>query len=85
MHGLHKQKLKAALAINGNVVAEMDILAAYIKTLPKMKQHLNDPKSKRKSWGGKVKGFVANRERNMFLKTLWHSLRLRFPAFHKLP
>ncbi|KAL1554480.1 Rop guanine nucleotide exchange factor 1 [Salvia divinorum] len=132
------QILKAALAINANVLAEMDIPAAYIETLPKngreclgdiiykyitadqfaperlldcldlstehhtldvanrveaavhvwkmkeKKKHPNDAKSKRKSWGGKVKGFVADGEKSLFLaqraETLLHSLRLRFPG-----
>ncbi|KAL0356539.1 UNVERIFIED_CONTAM: Rop guanine nucleotide exchange factor 1 [Sesamum calycinum] len=132
------QILKAALAINSNVLAEMDIPTAYMETLPKngrdclgdiiyryitadqfspeclldcldlssehhtldvanrieaavhvwklkeRKKHPNVQKSKRKSWGGKVKGFVADAEKNQFLaqraETLLHSLRLRFPG-----
>ncbi|KAK6118676.1 hypothetical protein DH2020_047589 [Rehmannia glutinosa] len=132
------QILKAALAINGNVLTEMDIPTAYMETLPKngreclgdiiyryitadqfspeclldcldlssehhtvdvanrieaavhawklkeRKKHPNVQKSKRKSWGGKVKGFVADVEKNQFLaqraETLLQSLRLRFPG-----
>ncbi|CAA0807710.1 Rop guanine nucleotide exchange factor 1 [Striga hermonthica] len=132
------QILKAAMAINSNVLAEMDIPTAYIETLPKngrsclgdiiyryitadqfspeclldcldltsehhtvdvanrieaavhvwmlkeKKKHPNVHKPKRKSWGGKVKGFVADGEKNLLLaqraETLLHSLRLRFPG-----
>ncbi|KAL3613915.1 Rop guanine nucleotide exchange factor 1 [Castilleja foliolosa] len=133
------QILKAALAINSNVLAEMDIPTAYIETLPKngrdclgdiiyryitadqfapeclldcldlssehrtvdvanrleaamhawklkdRKKHLKSVhKPKKKSWGGKVKGFVADVEKNKFLaqrvETLLQSLRLRFPG-----
>lgn len=41
-------------------------------------------KSRRSSWGGKVKGLVADAEKNHFLaqraETLLQSLRLRFPG-----
>ncbi|CAA0827744.1 Rop guanine nucleotide exchange factor 1 [Striga hermonthica] len=132
------QILKAAMAINSNVLAEMDIPTAYMETLPKngrdclgdiiyrylnadqfspeylldcldlssehhtvnvanrieaavhvwklkeRKKHPNIQKPKRKSWGGKVKGFVADGEKNHFLaqraETLLHTLRLRFPG-----
>ncbi|GER42374.1 Rop guanine nucleotide exchange factor [Striga asiatica] len=132
------QILKAAMAINSNVLAEMDIPTAYMETLPKngrdclgdiiyrylnadqfspeylldcldlssehhtvnvanrieaavhvwklkeRKKHPNIDKPKRKSWGGKVKGLVADGEKNHFLaqraETLLHTLRLRFPG-----
>ncbi|KAL7118471.1 hypothetical protein ACP275_02G003700 [Erythranthe tilingii] len=132
------QILKAALAINGNVLAEMDIPSAYMETLPKngkdclgdiiyryitadqfspeclldcmdlssehhtvdvanrieaavhvwktkeKKKHPNVQKPKRKTWGGKMKGFVADGEKNQSLaqraETLLHSLRHRFPG-----
>lgn len=132
------QILKAALAINSNVLAEMEIPSAYLETLPKSgktclgdiiyryitadqfspeclldcldlssehhtlevanrveaavhvwklkdrKMYPAHQKSKRKSWGGKVKSLVADSEKNLFLaqraETLLHSLRLRFPG-----
>lgn len=132
------QILKAALAINSNVLAEMETPSAYIETLPKsgktclgdiiyryitadnfspeclldcldlssehltlevanrieaavhvwrlkdQKKHPHKRKSKGKSWGGKVKGLVADGGKNQYLaeraETLLHSLRLRFPG-----
>ncbi|KAM3376765.1 rop guanine nucleotide exchange factor 1 [Capsicum galapagoense] len=132
------QILKAALAINSNVLAEMETPNAYIETLPKsgkaclgdiihryitadnfspeclldcldlssehltlevanrieaavhvwrlkdLKKHPHKRKSKHKSWGGKVKGLVADGDKNQYLaeraETLLHSLRLRFPG-----
>ncbi|GAY46089.1 hypothetical protein CUMW_094290 [Citrus unshiu] len=132
------QILKAAMAINSSVLAEMEIPAAYLETLPKngkaclgdiiyryitadqfspeclldcldlssehhtlevanrieaavhvwkqkdQRKHLSHSKSRRSSWGGKVKGLVADSEKNHSLahraKTLLHSLRLRFPG-----
>ncbi|KAL3813983.1 hypothetical protein ACJIZ3_015251 [Penstemon smallii] len=132
------QILKAALAINGNVLAEMEIPTAYLKTLPKngkdclgdiiyryitadqfspeclldcldlssehhtldvanrieaavhawklkeKMKHPNHQKSNRRSWSGKMKGLVADGEKNQFMaqraETLLHSLRLRFPG-----
>nr|XP_009794968.1 PREDICTED: rop guanine nucleotide exchange factor 1 isoform X2 [Nicotiana sylvestris] len=132
------QILKAALAINSNVLAEMETPSAYVETLPKsgkaclgdiiyryitadkfspeclldcldlssehhtlevanrieaavhvwtlkdQKKHPHKRKSKRKSWGGKVKGLVGDGDKNQYLaeraETLLHSLRLRFPG-----
>ncbi|CAA2982039.1 rop guanine nucleotide exchange factor 1 [Olea europaea subsp. europaea] len=132
------QILKAALAINGNVLAEMEIPDAYLETLPKngrdclghtiyryitadqfspgclldcldlssehhtlnvvnrieaavhvwkLKERKKEPnlkKSKRKTWGGKMKGLVIDGEKNQCLvqraETLLHSLRVRFPG-----
>ncbi|KAL6522510.1 Rop guanine nucleotide exchange factor 1 [Orobanche minor] len=132
------QILKAALAINSNVLAEMDIPTAYIATLPKngrdclgdiiyryitadqfspeclldclnlssehdavdvanrveaavhvwklkeRKKHPNVHKPKLKTWGGKVKDFVGDGEKNLSLahrsESLLHSLRRRFPG-----
>ncbi|XP_073308224.1 rop guanine nucleotide exchange factor 1-like [Primulina huaijiensis] len=132
------QLLKAAMAINSNVLTEMEIPDAYVETLPKngkdclgdiiyryitaeqfspeclldcldlssehltldvvnrteaavhvwklkdRKKHPNSQISKRKLWGGKVKGLVADCEKNHFLaqraESLLHSLRLRFPS-----
>ncbi|KAL3514957.1 hypothetical protein ACH5RR_021859 [Cinchona calisaya] len=132
------QILKAALAINSSVLAEMEIPSAYLDSLPKngktclgdiiyryitaeqfspdcllgcldlssehhtlevanrieaavhvwrlkdRKKYPNHQKPKCKSWGGKVKGLVADSEKNQFLaqraETLLHSLRLRFPG-----
>lgn len=51
------------------------------KDWKKQPKHL---KAKRSTWGGKVKGLVADTEKNQFLairaETLLHSLRLRFPG-----
>nr|XP_043608766.1 rop guanine nucleotide exchange factor 1 [Erigeron canadensis] len=132
------QILKAALAINNNVLAEMEIPSAYLETLPKngkeclgeiiyryitadkfspeclldcldlssehhtlevanrveaaihawklkeLKKHPNHSKAKRSSWSSKVKGLVADNDKNSALvlraETLLHSLRLRFPG-----
>ncbi|XP_018841526.1 rop guanine nucleotide exchange factor 1-like [Juglans regia] len=132
------QILKAALAINSSVLAEMEIPSAYLETLPKsgktclgeiihryitadqfsseclldcldlssehhtleianrieaaihfwkqkdQRKHKNRMKSRRSSWGGKVKGLVADADKNIFLaqraETLLQSLRLRFPG-----
>lgn len=132
------QILKAALAINGSVLVEMEIPSAYLETLPKrgkdclgdiiyryitadqflpeclldcldlssehhtleianrieaavhvwkqkdQRKHAKKMKSRRSSWGGKVKGLVADVDKNHFLaqraETLLQSLRLRFPG-----
>ncbi|KAK1360545.1 Rop guanine nucleotide exchange factor 1 [Heracleum sosnowskyi] len=132
------QILKAALAINSNVLAEMEIPSAYLDTLPKngkaclgdiiyryitadqfspeclldcldlssehhtlevanrieaavhawklkdQKTHSSNTKSKHTSWSGKIKGLVADGEKNHILaqraETLLHSLKLRFPG-----
>ncbi|KAK4340506.1 hypothetical protein RND71_041968 [Anisodus tanguticus] len=132
------QILKAALAINSNVLVEMETPSAYIETLPKsgksclgdiiyryitadnfspeclldcldlssehhtlevanrieaavhvwrlkdQKKHPHKRKSKGMSLGGKVKGLVADGDKNQYLaertETLLHSLRLRFPG-----
>lgn len=132
------QILKAALAINSGVLAEMEIPSAFLETLPKsgkaclgdiiyryitadlfspeclldcldlssehhtleianrieaavhvwkrknQRKHANHKKSRRSSWGGKVKGLVADAAKNHFLaqraETLLQSLRLRFPG-----
>ncbi|OIV99605.1 hypothetical protein TanjilG_17415 [Lupinus angustifolius] len=131
------QILKAAMAINSSVLAEMEIPRAYIGSLPKngkaclgdiiyryitadqfspeclldcldlssehhtldvanrieaavhvwrlkdSKKHSNSVKARR-SWGGKVKGLVANSGRDHFLsqraETLLQSLKHRFPG-----
>lgn len=48
------------------------------------KKHNNHVKTKRSSWGGKVKGLVSVAEKNHFLAqradTLLQSLRHRFPG-----
>lgn len=48
------------------------------------RKHLSHSKSRRSSWGGKVKGLVADSEKNHSLahraETLLQSLRLRFPG-----
>ncbi|KAM7257266.1 hypothetical protein ACFE04_013007 [Oxalis oulophora] len=132
------QILKAAMAINSSVLAEMEIPTAYLDTLPKSgklclgdiiyryitaeqfspecliecldlssehhtleianmieaaihvwkqkdeKKEKHQKKTKHSSWGGKVKGLVADAGRNNFLaqraETLLQSLRLRFPG-----
>ncbi|CAH9142478.1 unnamed protein product [Cuscuta epithymum] len=132
------QILKAALAINSTVLAEMETPRAYLETLPKsgktclgdfiyhnitadnfspeslldsldlssehhslevanrveaavyvwrlkdQKNHSNTRKPKHKTWGGKVKGLVADVGRYHFLaeraETLLHNLRLCFPG-----
>ncbi|KAE8724923.1 Rop guanine nucleotide exchange factor 1 [Hibiscus syriacus] len=132
------QILKAAMAINSNVLAEMEIPTAYLENLPKnakaclgdiiyryitadqfspeclldcldlstehqtlevtnrieaavhvwklkdQRKHVNDGKAKRSSWGGKVKGLVADGEKNNMLaqraETLLNGLRHRFPS-----
>ncbi|KAK6946499.1 PRONE domain, partial [Dillenia turbinata] len=132
------QILKAAMAINSSVLAEMEIPRAFIEALPKsgkaclgdiiyryitadrfspesllncldlstehhtleianrieaaihvwkqkdLKRHPDHKKSRRQSWGGKVKGLVADTEKNQFLaqraETLLQSLRHRFPG-----
>ncbi|KAJ0693021.1 putative PRONE domain, Rop guanine nucleotide exchange factor [Helianthus annuus] len=129
------QILKAALAINNNVLAEMEIPSAYLETLPKnakdclgetiysylttekfspeclldcldlssehrtleianrveaavhawkLKEHKKHPKSKRSSWSTKVKGLVADSDKNSCLsqraETLLCCLRHRFPG-----
>ncbi|EEF33969.1 rop guanine nucleotide exchange factor 1 [Ricinus communis] len=133
------QILKAAMAINSSVLAEMEIPTAYLETLPKcgkaclgdiiyryitaeqfspeclldcldlstehhtleianrieaalhvwkqkdQRKHTSHTKARHTSWGGKVKGLVADTKRkNTFLaqraETLLQSLRLRFPG-----
>ncbi|KAA8546145.1 hypothetical protein F0562_020961 [Nyssa sinensis] len=132
------QILKAAMAINSSLLAEMEIPSAYVETLPKSgkaclgdviyhhitadkfspeclldcldlssehhtlevanvieaavhvwkqkdrKKHINHLKTKRSSWGGKVKNLVADGEKYQFLAQradiLLQSLRLRFPG-----
>lgn len=131
------QILKAAMAINSSVLAEMEIPDAYLETLPKSgkaclgdliyrhvtadqfspgclldclnlssehhtleianrveasihvwrqkeKKNISHKKSRHSSWGGKVRGLVADSEKNQFLaqraETLLQSLRIRFPV-----
>ncbi|KAK6916779.1 PRONE domain [Dillenia turbinata] len=132
------QILKAAMAINSSVLAEMEIPSVFIEALPKsgkaclgdiifryittdqfspeclldcldlstehrtleianrieaaihvwkqkdLNRHPNHKKSRRQSWGGKVKGLVVDTEKNQFLaqrtQTLLRSLRHRFPG-----
>ncbi|GAB4853110.1 Rop guanine nucleotide exchange factor 1 [Ancistrocladus abbreviatus] len=132
------QILKAAMAINSSVLAEMEIPSSYVESLPKngkdclgdiiyryvtaeqffpenlldcldlssehhtlevanrveaavhvwrrkdQKRNGSHSKSKRSSWGGKVKGLVTDQEKNQVLvqraETLLRSLKLRFPA-----
>ncbi|KAL8158841.1 hypothetical protein V2J09_000378 [Rumex salicifolius] len=129
------QILKAAFAINGSVLAEMETPSAYLETLPKngkaclgdiiyryitaeqfspdclldcldlssehhtlevanrieasmhvwrqkdQKRHLNHSKSKRSKWGGKVKGLVADHDKDQVLteraEALLATLKLR--------
>lgn len=58
--------------------------AVHVWTLKDQKKHPHKRKSKRKSWGGKVKGLVRDGDKNQYLaeraETLLHSLRLRFPG-----
>lgn len=132
------QILKAAMAINTSVIAEMEIPCAYLETLPKNgkdclgeiiyryvtaekfsseclldcldlssehhilevanrieaavhvwrlkdeKRHGSHSRSKKSSWGGKVKGLVTVNEKNHVLarraETLLRSLKHRFPV-----
>ncbi|XP_044489929.1 rop guanine nucleotide exchange factor 1-like isoform X2 [Mangifera indica] len=132
------QILKAAMAINSSVLAEMEIPNSYLETLPKsgkaclgdiiyhyitadqfspeclldyldlssehhtlaivdrveaavhvwkqkdQRKHTSHMKARRSKWGGKVKGLVADTEKNNFLarraETLLQSLRIRFPG-----
>lgn len=133
------QILKAAMAINNSVLAEMEIPRAYLESLPKngkaclgdiiyryitaeqfspeclldcldlssehqtleianrieaavhiwkqkdhRKQSTHGKGKKRSTWGGKVKGFVSDTEKNLLLsqraETLLRSLRHRFPG-----
>ncbi|KAL9231872.1 hypothetical protein vseg_007038 [Gypsophila vaccaria] len=132
------QILKAAMAINSSVIAEMEIPCAYLESLPKngrdclgeiiyryitaeqfspeclldcidlssehhilevanrieasvhvwrlkdQRRHASHSRSKRSSWGGKVKGLVTDNEKNHVLahraETLLRSLKLRFPV-----
>ncbi|KAJ0010626.1 hypothetical protein Pint_34202 [Pistacia integerrima] len=132
------QILKAAMAINSSVLAEMEIPTAYLETLPKSgkaclgdiiyryitadqfspeclldcldlssehhtleivnrieaavhvwkqkdeRKHTNHMKVRRSTWGGKVKGLVADTEKNNLLaqraENLLQSLRIRFPG-----
>ncbi|KAM1794992.1 hypothetical protein ACFX11_035401 [Malus domestica] len=57
--------------------------AVHVWKQKDQKKH-NNHKAKRASWGGKVKGLVADTEKNHFLaqraETLLHSLRHRFPG-----
>lgn len=58
--------------------------AVHVWKLKDQKKLTNHMKNKRSSWGGKVKGLVADGEKNHFLaeraETLLHCLRLRFPG-----
>ncbi|XP_062165545.1 rop guanine nucleotide exchange factor 1-like isoform X2 [Alnus glutinosa] len=130
------QILKAAMAINSSVLAEMEIPIAYLESLPKsgkaclgeilyrcvtaeqfspeslldfldfsseyttldianrieaavhiwrpkyLKTHSVHAKAGKSSWGGKVKGFVGDREKSKYLasraESLLQNLRLRF-------
>lgn len=58
--------------------------AVHVWKMKERKKHPNVEKPKRKSWGGKMKGYIADGEKNNFLaqraETLLHSLRLRFPG-----
>ncbi|CAO2815686.1 unnamed protein product [Amaranthus hypochondriacus] len=132
------QILKAAMAINTSVIAEMETPCVYLESLPKngkdclgeiiyryitaeiftpeclldcldlssehhilevanrveaavhvwrlkdQKRHASHSKSKRGSWGGKVKGLVADNDKNQVLarraETLLRCLKLRFPV-----
>ena len=57
--------------------------AVYAWKLKDHKKHTNQ-KAKHSSWSGKVKGLVADGDKNTYLaqraETLLHSLRLRFPG-----
>ncbi|KAK9666727.1 hypothetical protein RND81_14G206800 [Saponaria officinalis] len=132
------QILKAAMAINSSVIAEMEIPCAYLESLPKngkdclgeiiyryitaeqfsseclldcidlssehhilevanrieaavhvwrlkdQRRHASHSRSRRSTWGGKVKGLVTDNEKNHVLahraETLLRSLKLRFPV-----
>lgn len=56
----------------------------HVWKLKEKKKHPNVQKSKKKSWGGKVKDYIGDGEKNQFLaqraETLLHSLRIRFPG-----
>lgn len=56
----------------------------HVWKLKDQKNHSSHIKSKRSSWSGKVKGLVADGEKNHILaeraETLLHSLKLRFPG-----
>lgn len=56
----------------------------HVWRLKNQKKHPHKRKSKHKSWGGKVKGLVADGDKNQYLaeraETLLHSLKLRFPG-----
>jgi hypothetical protein len=58
--------------------------AVHVWKQKNRRKHANHIKSRRSSWGGKVKGLVADAEKNHFLaqraETLLQSLRLRFPG-----
>ncbi|KAK9286893.1 hypothetical protein L1049_015300 [Liquidambar formosana] len=65
-------------------IANMIEAAVHVWKQKDKKKHRNHMKARRPSWGGKVKGLVADTEKNQFLaqraETLLHSLRLRFPG-----
>ncbi|KAJ7968547.1 putative Rop guanine nucleotide exchange factor [Quillaja saponaria] len=58
--------------------------AVHVWRQKDQKKHPNSMKSRRSSWGGKVKGLVADGKKNHFLaqraETLLQSLKLRFPG-----
>ncbi|KAH9623452.1 hypothetical protein KSS87_022651 [Heliosperma pusillum] len=132
------QILKAAMAINSSVIAEMEIPSVYMESLPKngkdclgeiiyryitaeqfspeclldcidlssehhilevanrieaavhvwrlkdQRRHSSNSRSRRSTWGGKVKGLVTDNDKNHVLahraETLLRSLKLRFPV-----
>ncbi|GFY85253.1 rho guanyl-nucleotide exchange factor 1 [Actinidia rufa] len=55
----------------------------YVWKQKDQRKHRKHPKAKHSQWRGKVKGLVADGEKNHILaqqaETLLHSLRLRFP------
>lgn len=58
--------------------------AVHVWRLKDQKRHASHSKSKRGSWGGKVKGLVADNDKNQVLarraETLLRCLKLRFPV-----
>ena len=58
--------------------------AVHVWRLKDQKRHAGHSKSKRGSWGGKVKGLVTDNDKNQVLarraETLLRCLKLRFPV-----
>ncbi|KAE8659828.1 prolyl endopeptidase-like [Hibiscus syriacus] len=89
------QILKAATAINRNVLAEMEIPNAYSKACPSFCAYLETQILEKalaackveKARGGKVQGFAGDIEKTKVLaeraETLLQNLRLRFPGLRQ--